>query len=310
MRRKIFSLITHLSFMIKEYVSHNLHWLIYIAMLLIFIIDLQLPLGIVAGVPYVLVVLISLWITGDRITYIITAMGVLFTTLGFYLSPGIVAPMEIVLINRGLTILLIVSIATIVLKIKQNRHDIATLLAQSIIDPLTQCKNRRAFEMELDAEILRSKRYQRDLTMAIIDIDEFKQLSESQDKAREEENIKKLHKIINDNIRNSDHLYRIGIDKFAVLFSETDLSKAKEASEAIRKLIFSKSEKNDQNKLTVSIGIAMLGTNDSKRKLCQRAEDALLVCKSNGKNQVATLPQVICKDKPHVAAILSRSRAD
>lgn len=310
MRRQIFSLIAHLSFMITEYIRQNLHWLIYIAMLLIFIIDLQLPLGIVAGVPYALVVLVSLWVSGNQVTHIITIMGVLLTIVGVYLSPGIVMPIEIVLANRGLTILLIVSIATLVLKIKQNRHDITVLLAQSIIDPLTQCKNRRAFEMELDAEILRSKRYQRDLTMAIIDIDEFRQLSESQDKAREEENIKKLHKIINDNIRDSDYLYRIGIDKFAILFSETNLSKAKEASEAIRKLISSKNEKDDQNKLTVSIGIAMLGANDSKRKLCQRAEDALLICKNNGKNQTATLPQVICKEKPHVAAILSRSRAD
>ena len=214
MRRQIFSLIAHLSFMVAEYIRQNLNWLIYIAMLLIFIIDLQLPLGIVAGIPYALVVLISLWISGNQVTHFITVMGVLLTIVGFYLSPGIVMPMEIVLANRGLTILLIVSIAALVLKIKQNRHDIAILLAQSVIDPLTQCKNRRAFEIELDAEILRSKRYQRDLTIAIVDIDEFKQLSESQDKAREEENIKKLHKIINDNIRNSDHLYRIGIDNY------------------------------------------------------------------------------------------------
>jgi hypothetical protein len=54
----------------------------------------------------------------------------------------------------------------------------------------------------------------------------------------------------------------------------------------------------------------MLENSDSKIELCQRAEEALFISKRNGRNLVSTLPEVVNKDKNHIAAILSRSRAD
>ncbi len=285
--------------------------ILFIATLFIFFFDLHLPLGVAAATPYVLVIFASLWISGIQFTYFVAALSIILTVVGFYHSPGIILPMNIVLFNRGLTLLLIICSTVMVIKIKKTNIDMSALLTQTLIDPITGQKNRQAFESELDTEILRCERYHRNLSVAIIDIDHFKLFSNSHDRQYSNDLIKRISTDIKTNIRTSDLFYHIDTDVFAILFPETELSEAKEVCEAIRKKISTKMEKEHTiTKITTSIGIAMLGHNDSKIDLCKRAEDALLISKSNGKNLVSTLPEVTSKDKSHVAAILSRSRSD
>ena len=274
------------------------------------IIDLQLPLGVAAGVPYALVIFASLWVCGIQFTYFIAALGIIFTIIGFYLSPGIVVPMNIVLFNRGITLLLIICSAIMVIKIKKANIDISSLMSQILIDPITGYKNRQAFESELDTEILRCKRYHRNLCVAIIDIDLLKLFSDNYDFRNKNDSIKRISHEIKTDIRTSDLFYRIDINVFAILFPETELTEAKDVCEAIRKKISAKIDKNTENKITISIGIATLNEADKRINLCKRAEEALFISKRNGGNFVSTLPEVANKEKPHVAAILSRSRSN
>lgn len=185
----------------------------------------------------------------------------------------------------------------------------STLLTQVLIDPITGYKNRQAFESELDTEILRSRRYHRSFSIAIIDLDLLKLFSDNYDYKNKNDSIKQISHEIKTNIRITDLFYRIDINVFAILFPETDLSEAKKVCESVRKKVSTKMDKNTENKIMVSIGIAMLDETDNKLKLCKRAEDALFVAKRNGGNQVSTLPQIVNKDKSTVPAILSRSRS-
>jgi len=284
--------------------------LIIIALMLcIFVIDLNTPLGVAAAVPYVLVILASLWVSGIRFTYFIAALSFVFTITGFYLSPGIVMPMNIVLFNRALTLLLIICSALMVIKIKKANIDMSALMTQMLIDPVTGYKNRQAFETELDTEILRSRRYHRSFSIAIVDIDLLKLFSDDYDYKNNNDSIKQISQEIKTNIRITDLFYRIDINVFAILFPETDLCETKKVCESVRKKVSARMDKNTENKIMVSIGIAMLDETDNKLKLCKRAEDALFIAKRNGGNQVSTLPQIANKDKPAVAAILSRSRS-
>ena len=284
-------------------------FIIIALMLCIFIIDLNTPLGVAAAVPYVLVILASLWVSGIRFTYCIAAITFILTIIGFYQSPGIVMPMDIVLFNRALTLLLIVCAALMVIKIKKTNTDMSALMTQMLIDPVTGYKNRQAFETELDNEILRSRRYHRSFSIAIIDIDLLKLFSDDYDYKSNNDSIKQISQEIKTNIRVTDLFYRIDINVFAILFPETDLCETKKVCESVRKKVSARMDKNTENKIMVSIGIAMLDETDNKLKLCKRAEDALFIAKRNGGNQVATLPQIANKDKPVVAAILSRSRS-
>ncbi|WP_240142416.1 GGDEF domain-containing protein [Nitrosomonas oligotropha] len=277
--------------------------------LCIFVIDLNTPLGVAAAVPYVLVVFASLWVPGIRFTYLIAALSFTLTIVGIYSSPGIVMPMNIVLFNRALSLLIIVCSALMVIKIKKTNIDISSLMTQILIDPITGYKNRQAFESDLDTEILRSRRYHRSFSVAIIDLDLLKLFSDNYDYKNKNDSIKQISHEIKTNIRITDLFYRIDINVFAILFPETDLCEAKKVCESVRKKVSGKMDKNTENKIMISIGIAMLDETDNKLKLCKRAEDALFAAKRNGGNQVSTLPQIVNKDKSTVPAILSRSRS-
>ena len=311
MRSQILSVASYLKLLFRECTIQANCLVILAATFFIFIIDLQLPLGVVAGVLYALVVLASLWVNGAQFTYLIAVLGFLFTLMGFYVSPSIVIPMDVVFINFGLTILLIICTAIMVVRIKKANFDMSALMNRTLTDPMSGHKNRDAFEIELNIEILRCKRYHRNLSVAVIDIDHFKILSDRHDHKRINDVIKKISRDIKATIRISDLFYHINTNVFAVVFPETELSKAKEVCEAIRKKVSGKMEdENTENKITTSIGIAMLENIDSKVSLCERVEDALHTSKCQGGNMVSTRPQVSNKDKNHVAAILSRPRSD
>lgn len=284
--------------------------IILAATLCIFIFDLNTPLGVASAAPYALVILATLWVSGIRFTYLIAALGILFTLAGFYLSPGAIAPVNIVLFNRGLTLLLIICSTIMIIKIKKANIDMSALMTQLLIDPVTGYKNRQAFEAELDTEILRCKRYHRNLSVAIIDIDLIKLFSDNYDYRNKNDFIKTISQEIKTNIRITDLFYRIDINVFAILFPETDLAEAKKVCAAIRKKVSARIDRNSENKIMLSIGVAMLEEADDKANLCKRAEDALFISKRNGGNLVSTVPPVTNKDKPAVAAILSRSRSD
>lgn len=309
MHSKIFSAATTLKLFFRECTIQANSLIVLVSTLSIFTIDLHLPLGVAAGAPYVLVIFASLWVYGVQFTYLIAALGIIFTITGFYLSPGIVAPMNIVLFNRGITLLLIICSAVMVIKIKKADIDISALMSQVLIDPITGYKNRKAFETELDTEILRCKRYHRNLSVAIVDIDLFKLFSDNYDFRKKNNPIKRIPQEIKGNIRTSDLFYRIDINVFAILFPETELVEAKEVCEAIRKKISAKMDKDTENKIIISIGIATLSEADKRVDLCKRADEALIISKCNGGNFVATLPEVANKDKTNVAAILSRARS-
>ncbi len=302
-----FSTVSYFRSFLNEF-ADRLHYVImFAAMIGIFVFDLFSPLGIAAGSPYVLVVFGSLWIKGKTATYIAAVMGLFFTMAGFFLSTSVVSPMETVIFNRLLTALLVIGAALIVMRIKKTDENLSALKIQSIIDPLTQAKNWRAFEMELSSEILRHKRYNRNLSIAFIDIDYLGKVNQSYGRIGGDDVINRVAKEIGKNIRNCDVLYRLIGDRFAVLFAETDMRDTKRVAQAICKKVTENIELNDR-KITLSTGIATLEEKDSRRLLCQRAEEALQKSKEDGKNRVTTMPPVSSNNTQHIAAILTRSR--
>lgn len=311
MRSHILSVASAMKLFLRDLPVQTNYVIILFATFFIFFIDLQLPLGIAAAVPFALVVFATLWVSGSQFTFLISALSVIFTISGFYLSPGIITTMEAVIINRGLTLLLVICSAIMVLKLKKANIDISALTNQTLIDPTTGYKNRQAFETELETEIVRCKRYERNLSIAIIDIDLFKLFSDHSNRFGSSNNsIKTIAQEITANIRTSDIFYRIDINVFAISFPETDLAKAKEVCEAIRKKVSARMDAISENKITISIGAAMLDNNDNQMSLCKRTEEALFISKRSGGNLVCTLPEVASKDKSQVAAILTRSRSD
>ncbi len=297
-------------FATKEYIAHTYLFLIsIIALIGVFIFDFYSPLGVAAGTPYALIVCGTLWIRGSQSTYIIAALGLTLTLLGFYVSPYAAAPIDVVIINRILAALLIVFAMVIVLKAKKAHYHLSILKTQSILDPDTQCKNKRAFEQELGFELQRNKRYKRHLSIGIFEIDEFNFFTLSHGKEEANKVIKNIAQEIKMLIRTTDTVYRIDNDRLAILFSETDLVKAKEVSEVICKKL-SNNKAITSHQMTLSAGLSELKPSDSLEKLLIRTEKALRLAQKESGDLVSTLPQTLSMNRSAVPAILCRSRSE
>lgn len=83
MRSQILSATANLKLFFREYPIQTNSLIILVATLSILIIDLQLPLGVAAGVPYALVIFASLWVSGIQFTIFLAALGIIFTIIGF-----------------------------------------------------------------------------------------------------------------------------------------------------------------------------------------------------------------------------------
>ncbi len=301
--------VAQLRFLFREYADRANYMVLLVAMIAVLIFDFISPLGIAAGVPYGIVVFGSLWVKGRAVTYVIATMGVMFTLVGYYLSPIGLSPVNAVIINRVLAILVIFITAMMVFRIKKTEADVSLLKTQCVVDPLTLTNNQLAFEQGLDGEFFRTKRYQRYLSIAIIDVDQLTLINDTHGYHCGDDVIKKVAKELESNIRKCDVLYRLAGGKFAILFPETGIAEAKRVGDAVCKKVATNLKLEEKN-ITVSIGIATLEPKDNKRMLYRRAEEALLLSKNSGKNKVSTLPHIIRQDKSSVAAILSRSRSN
>src|SRR5205085_5911562 len=160
----------------------------------------------------------------------------------------------------------------------------------SITDGLTKLYNHRYFQDELLRAYEESHRYQRPLSLAIIDLDYFKKVNDTYGHAVGDEVLKGVSKIFRDSVRSSDLVARYGGEEFAVMMPETLLDDAIAFSEKIRSLIESTPMKTQAGELhvTVSIGLAAVPHSriHSSKELVVQADKALYRAKRNGRNQV------------------------
>ena len=160
----------------------------------------------------------------------------------------------------------------------------------SITDGLTKLYNHRYFQDELLRAFEESHRYQRPLSLAIIDLDFFKKINDTYGHAVGDEVLKCVSKLFRDSVRSSDLAARYGGEEFAVMMPETQLEDAITFSEKIRLLIEETQMPTQAGPLpvTVSIGVAAVPHSRirSAKELVVQADKALYRAKKNGRNQV------------------------
>ena len=156
----------------------------------------------------------------------------------------------------------------------------------SMTDELTKLYNRRHFYKVLEIEIERSKRYKRPLSLAILDIDRFKEYNDKFGHLGGDSVLKSLAGAMASHLRKIDSSFRYGGDEFAVIMPETDSSKAKAILERVR-LKWLHMPKIDsfglENPLGFSAGIAEFPKNaETQNSLLFLADAALYSSKRSG----------------------------
>ncbi len=156
--------------------------------------------------------------------------------------------------------------------------------AEARTDPLTGLCNRRALEECLSGEIARRKRYAEEFSIAIIDIDHFKNINDTQGHMVGDQIIKSVAQELDREARESDIVARFGGEEFVIVMPHSELSGAGITAERIRQQI----EKNCSEiaSVTVSMGIATAMDEDDAEGLMTRADEALYQAKRDGRNCV------------------------
>jgi diguanylate cyclase (GGDEF)-like protein len=159
----------------------------------------------------------------------------------------------------------------------------------SITDELTGLYNSRHFYEQLQAEMQRSLRYGRRLSVLLLDIDDFKKHNDSFGHIEGDRVLRRLGKLISSVLRENDSGYRYGGEEFTVILPETSDSQAEVVAERIRADFKAVEFEPDGTMVTktLSAGVAEYGSQDDIATLIKKADQAMYLAKRRGKDQVA-----------------------
>jgi diguanylate cyclase (GGDEF)-like protein len=155
----------------------------------------------------------------------------------------------------------------------------------SYVDALTQLKNRKAYDEKIEESVSLHKRYKTTFSVAILDIDNFKNVNDTCGHSVGDIVLKDIAKTLQASTRTCDMLFRIGGEEFVVIFPITSLSAAKIAAEKIRENVDKKLSVENIN-ITVSIGLSEVCAGDCKDSIFKRIDKFLYNSKKTGKNKI------------------------
>lgn len=161
----------------------------------------------------------------------------------------------------------------------------------AITDELTGLYNHRHFLQQLSLEMERTRRYERPLSLIMIDIDHFKHYNDTNGHLVGNDLLREFGIILRDYSRAVDIIARYGGEEFALIMPETDQNKGKRLAERLRKTVesykFEFGEKQPGGRVTMSIGFASYPHNASSAfELIEKADKALYRAKEGGRNRV------------------------
>lgn len=157
------------------------------------------------------------------------------------------------------------------------------------IDPLTKSLTRRQFLNIAESEFRRFKRYQRPLSILILDADRFKIVNDTYGHHAGDIVLRSLSLTAMEQKRAQDTFGRLGGEEFGLLMPETSLDQARVVAERIRLVWEASPVKLDGELIrsTISIGLAQADSSDrSLEDLLRRADQMLYKAKANGRNRV------------------------
>lgn len=159
--------------------------------------------------------------------------------------------------------------------------------ARAHSDTLTGAPNRLAYEERALLEVKRAWRNASPLCLAVIDLDRFKSINDNFGHKAGDKLLRYTASIALKRIRTTDLFARYGGEEFVALFPDTRLDAAYEVCEELRRQIAASSFhfKGSPVPVSVSIGIAELGDQETLGKLFERADRALYRAKHGGRNR-------------------------
>ena len=170
-------------------------------------------------------------------------------------------------------------------RLRQAYEDVREV---ALVDALTGLGNHRAFQEAFDHAVEAARRYRHQLSLVLLDLDEFKLVNDAQGHAAGDDVLAEAGQLIRRGIRRADQAFRIGGDEFALLLPHTD---ADGAAQLARRLLASSLEVRPDARyarpISFSAGVATFPTHAQAREQLQaQADSAMYRGKRTGRTVV------------------------
>lgn len=175
-----------------------------------------------------------------------------------------------------------------------ERNDMLNRLKRmAVTDPLTRLFNLRYFYSQLEKEIDRFNRYNRPLSLMLLDIDNFKIFNDTYGHLEGDRILVNLGKVIRECLRTMDSGYRFGGEEFTVILPETTINEGLVVGERIQKAMrdssFSPASAPEPVITTLSIGLTEYAAGEPLKEFVRRTDRAMYLSKARGKNLISLL---------------------
>lgn len=201
-------------------------------------------------------------------------------------------PVVVALSRQSVTLAVIVGLAYALASLKSQLadararsfelHDLANT------DVLTGARNRRGVEGNLREQLARVERYGGELSIALLDLDRFKQRNDHHGHAAGDEALVAIAAGLRAELRATDVLGRWGGDELLIVAPETSASEVARSAERWRALVAELGFAAGTGTITTSIGLATRRPGDSLDQLLTRADRALYAAKGDGGDLVVS----------------------
>jgi diguanylate cyclase len=186
-------------------------------------------------------------------------------------------------------------------EISNLQQSLEAIRTESLTDPLTGLGNRKYFDRSIETAVQNAQASGEPLSLLLFDIDHFKSFNDSYGHLTGDQVLRLVGLSLKQTIKGQDITARYGGEEFAVVLPSTALRQALTVADHIRRAIMAKELKKKSTgeilgRVTISVGVSMLKSDDDTNSLIERADACLYIAKRNGRNRV------VCEVDPEYTA--------
>jgi diguanylate cyclase (GGDEF)-like protein len=164
-----------------------------------------------------------------------------------------------------------------------HAEDEAEAREEARVDPLTGLRNRRAFDEAIAQETSRARRLEIPLSMAMIDIENFKEINDRWSYAEGDRCLQEVSDALLSAVREPDLCFRWGGDEFALILGGTPAEETGPVAERIRSEVSNKCKRPDEAPIQIRFAVAQLREGMSPTELAEMAGLAMTAAKLNAR---------------------------
>ncbi|RDJ21355.1 GGDEF domain-containing protein [Bosea caraganae] len=178
-------------------------------------------------------------------------------------------------------------------EIRHLREALESTRAEALTDPLTGLANRRHFEEMLQKSIDQTTLRREPFALVMADIDFFKTFNDTHGHLTGDQVLRLVARTMKDKFKDKAIITRFGGEEFAIILPEADIVAGKFGAETVRQALLTRelvkrSTNENLGRITISLGVAVYHRGDTAGSIVDRADQALMQAKRDGRNRTVT----------------------